>query len=55
MAQCSQELIDMLSVEYLTAKINEIVKAIEREKLIGDTNYSLEGETYGKTTSTTSK
>ena len=42
MAQVSQEVIDLLSVESLTAKIEEIIKAIEREKLVGDTSYTLE-------------
>lgn len=48
MAQVSQEIIDLLSVESLTAKIEENIKAIEREKLLGDTSYTLEGEAYAK-------
>jgi hypothetical protein len=48
MAQMSQEVINMLSEEYLTAKIEEIIKAIEREKLLGNTNYALEGQDYAK-------
>jgi len=48
MAQVNQEIIDLLSEESLTAKIEELIKAIEREKLIGEANYSLEGEDYAK-------
>jgi hypothetical protein len=48
MAQVSTEIINLLSEEYLTAKIEEIILAIEREKLLGNTNYSLEGENYAK-------
>ena len=55
MAQASDEIINLLSLDYLTAKIKTILEAIEREKLIGDTNYSFEGQTYGKSTSSTSK
>lgn len=55
MAQVSQEMIDMLSVESLSSKIIDINSSIEAEKLIDDQSYTLEGETYGKSTSTTSK
>jgi hypothetical protein len=48
MAQVSQEVIDLLSVESLTAKIEEIILAIEREKVIGDSSYTLEGIEYAK-------
>jgi len=48
MAQMSQELVDLLSPENLTAKIDNINKAIEREKIMGEANYSLEGEDYAK-------
>ena len=40
-------MIDLLSEESLTAKIVEINKAIEREKLLGD-NYKFDGEEYAK-------
>lgn len=55
MAQVSQELIDLLSTESLTAQIKDILTAIEAEKLIDDQSYTLEGIEYGKSTSTTSK
>jgi hypothetical protein len=55
MAQVSQELIDLLSVESLTAQIKDILNAIEAEKLIDDNSYTLEGIEYGKSPSTPTK
>jgi len=48
MAQMSQELIDLLSPENLIAKVDNIMKAIEKEKIMGESNFSLEGEDYAK-------
>lgn len=48
MAQVSQELIDLLSVDQLTAKIQNLIDAIEKQKLIDDSSYSLEGTEYAK-------
>jgi len=47
MAQVSQEIIDLLSEDYLNAKIKEIITNIEREKTIGD-GYGLDGVEYAK-------
>jgi hypothetical protein len=48
MAQVSQEIIDMLSVDQLTTKIKTIIDAIEKQKLIDGASYSLEGIEYAK-------
>lgn len=48
MAQVSQEIINLLSEEYLTAKIKAILDDIEREKLLDGTSYTLEGNEYAK-------
>jgi uncharacterized small protein (DUF1192 family) len=48
MAQVSNEIINLLSVDYLNAKITDIIKNIEREKLTGDVSYELTGEDYAK-------
>lgn len=47
MAQVSQEIINLLSEDYLNAKIKEITTDIERQKLIGD-GYNLEGDDNAK-------
>jgi hypothetical protein len=49
MAQVSQELIDLLSVNELTARVTDLVQSIEKEKLVEGTNFSLEGTEYAKT------
>lgn len=48
MAKVSEEISNMLSVEYLTAKITDLIKSIEREKLAGDVSYALEGADNAK-------
>lgn len=55
MAQVSQELIDLLSVDSLNAQITNILTAIEAEKLLDDNSYTLEGEGYDKPTATATK
>lgn len=44
MAQVSQEIMDLLSVDSLNAQIKDLLEQIEREKLIGESGYSLEGD-----------
>lgn len=44
MAQVSQEIIDLLSVDSLNAQITNLLTAIEAEKLLDNNSYTLEGE-----------
>ena len=44
MAQVSQELIDLLSVDSITQRIDDITKAIEREKILDGASYTYEGD-----------
>lgn len=47
MAQVSQELIDLLSIESLKTQVKDLIEQIEREKLIGGGD-SLEGDYSAK-------
>jgi len=44
MAQVSQEIIDLLSVNSLNTQITNLLNAIEAEKLLDNNSYTLEGE-----------
>jgi len=41
-------MIDLLSVEQIEKNILDITIAIEREKALGESDYSMEGESYAK-------
>lgn len=55
MAQVSQELIDLLSVESLNSQIINIVNAIEADKLLDSNSYTLEGDGHDKPTTAATK
>jgi len=55
MAQVSQELIDLLTVEANNAQITNIMNAIEADKLLDGNSYTLEGEGNDKSTTTATK
>jgi len=48
MAQVSQELIDLLSVESLSVRIKDLTDMIGKEELLDEGSYTLEGQEYAK-------